>query len=73
MSVVKVNRNILDVGEDFDVWLEFEDGNDHDGLCIGSGESREAAIADAIYDLEEALQSLRNLSGLDAEMKEEGL
>lgn len=41
---------------DWQVWLNKAD--DFDGLCIGNGPTREAAIADASTALEQVLQKL---------------
>lgn len=44
--------------DDFEVWLNTET-QDFDGLCIGCGPTREAAIADAATALEKAALALR--------------
>ena len=43
---------------DWQVWLN-TDVTDFDGLCIGCGESRQEAVADAIAVLDEGLRVLR--------------
>jgi hypothetical protein len=43
---------------EWDVWLNTED-MDFTGLCIGSGETREAAVADAVAALEAAVEILQ--------------
>lgn len=43
--------------DDVEVWLSL--ARDGDGLAIGGGESRRAAVADAIETLERALGILR--------------
>lgn len=43
---------------DYEVWLNSDVG-DFDGLCIGYGVSREAAVADAIDVLEQGARALR--------------
>ena len=61
MSVVHAFHD----GYDWDIWLDTEVA-ERDGLCIGVGQTRAAAIEDAISDLEEALVVLRNESAFDA-------
>lgn len=46
----------------YEVWLNTDVG-DFDGLCIGCGESREAAVADAISVLEEGVRALKANAG----------
>lgn len=46
--------------DDVEVWLNTE-VSDFDGICIGGGESRRAAVGDAIETLEQALAVLRGL------------
>lgn len=45
-------------GADWDVWLELNDG-DLDGVCLGGGESRDAAVQIAVDALESALRTLQ--------------
>lgn len=56
-SVLHITGGRLD---DVEVWLNTTGGN-FDGLAIGGGESRRAAVADAITTLEQALARLRRL------------
>lgn len=44
--------------DDVEVWLNTE-VMDFDGICIGGGESRRAAVADAIETMERALGILK--------------
>ncbi len=54
MSVVK----IFNTGGEFAVWLDTEVA-DHDGLCLALGATRDAAVADAVADLESRLAELQ--------------
>lgn len=56
MSVVKIFDE--GGGGPFAVWLDTEVA-DHDGLCIGLGDTRDAAVADAVKDLEARLAELQ--------------
>lgn len=47
-----------DAEDDWEVWLNTEVA-DFDGLCVGSGDSREKALADAAETLEAAARILR--------------
>lgn len=49
-------------GTDWDVWLEPNDGY-HDGVCLGGGESRDAAVQVAVDALESALRKLQETTG----------
>lgn len=52
--------HVIGSTDDVEVWLNTEVA-DFDGICIGGGESRKQAIADAITTLEQALAELRRL------------
>lgn len=52
---------ISETPNDYEVWLNTDVG-DFDGLCIGCGASRKAAITDAIYVLESGAQALKDAS-----------
>ncbi len=54
MSVVK----IFNTNGEFAVWLDTE-VVDHDGICLGLGATRDAAVADAVADLEARLAELQ--------------
>jgi hypothetical protein len=44
--------------DETDVWLDTEDGEVQDGLCIGTGEDPTAAIRDATRELTERVLDL---------------
>lgn len=44
---------------DHEVWLDVTVGDEHSGLCIGVGPSTNAALIDALDDLEAAAASIR--------------
>jgi hypothetical protein len=46
------------IGGEYDVWLNAE--LDYDGVCVGSGATRDDAVADARATMEGALAALRN-------------
>lgn len=48
-----------DSDDDWNVWLN-TDVDDFDGLCIGCGQSRKEAVAEAISVLDEGLRKLRH-------------
>lgn len=65
----RVNEHYIDINgcnlhvtgggaDDVEVWLNTEVA-DFDGICIGGGESRRVAVADAIETLERALGILK--------------
>jgi hypothetical protein len=43
------------------VRIYLDDSDELEHVCIGSGETDTEALNDAIHDLEEALQKLRNM------------
>ena len=45
------------------VWLNTDDGEDYDGLCVGIGEERDAAVADAVHVFEQLLEKLQEPRG----------
>ena len=45
-------------GSDWTVWLNTE-VDDYDGICIGAGDSRDAAVADAVKVLKAAVEALQ--------------
>lgn len=53
----------LHVVDSEQVWLDTDIG-DRDGLCIGCGVSREAAIEDAIMELRDRIADLEAARGL---------
>ncbi len=57
-----------DAGSDWDVWLE-PSGGEFDGVCIGGGATRDAAVQDAVNALEAALAKLQETPSPEA-MKE---
>ena len=42
----------------FEVWLDTGMFDEHDGLCIGTGDTAEAAILSAAVELKDAIQQL---------------
>ena len=56
---------------DFTVWLNTE-VQDFDGLCIGCGNSREAAVMDAIDVLETGVQALKDATPATQAVGREG-
>ena len=58
MSAITVLRD----GDDWDVWMNLDDGTTAPGglsFVIGSGATRDEAVADAVKDLEAALDQLQ--------------
>jgi len=45
------------------VWLNTEDGVDDDGLCVGIGDERDVAVADAVHVFEQLLEKLQEPKG----------
>jgi hypothetical protein len=58
---ISLDGRVLHVAERdgfFEVWLNTE-ASDFDGIHIGEGETRDAAVADAIHTLESAVAALQ--------------
>lgn len=55
-------------GTDWDVWLEPNDG-DRSGVCLGGGETRDAAVQVAVDALESALAKLQETPSPEAMQK----
>jgi hypothetical protein len=62
---------IINNGDCFDVWVSLELKEDprrlRDSFVIGTGETRDAAVASAVQDLEAALDALQGPPGVVAE------
>lgn len=51
-----------DSSGDWEVWLNQEEQDEYSGLCIGTAQTREAAIADAMKDIAEVSRDLADLA-----------
>ncbi len=59
MSRVHLVEDSWGAGTHWEVWLDTDVG-EQDGLCIGSGATRDQAVADAVTELEAALEELQH-------------
>ena len=55
-------------GEDFEVWFGVDVDNIINAHVIGSGSTRDAAVTDAVHELESALEALQSPPGVIREV-----
>jgi len=49
--------HVFEEYEGWEVWLDLIE--DHDGLCVGSGATKQAALEEAVHALEQAIATIQ--------------